>query len=359
MFGERIAEQRKKLGLSQEELAEKLNISQKSISKYELGDRKPQYKVLVRMAEYFGVTTDYLLGAEEGGNTMLGKRINELRRASGMTQEELAEALNISRSTLAGYEAENKKPSFDVTLRIAKHFGVTTDYLLGVDGGEKDMKNRVKELREENGMKQSELGKLLNVQDAAISKYESGDIPLTGEKIIQLAEYFGVSTDYLLGLEDIMETNEKSNEIVHRTGQNIKNLRERKGLTQQELAVRVDVAQATVANWESGRREPDINILIRIAKLFNVTLDELVMKELTPPIPMYARNLAYLRRKHGMTQADVANLLGVSKATSCKYENGDVEPNVEQLIKLADFFGVTMDQIIKQDLSQEVSEWKQ
>ena len=292
---------------------------------------------------------------------MLGERIAELRKGSGMTQEDLAEALNISRSTLAGYEAENKKPSFDVTLRIAKHFGVTTDYLLGVDGGEKNMKNRLKELREENGMKQSELGKLLNVQDAAISKYESGDIPLTGEKIIQLAEYFGVTTDYLLGLEgrDSMEIKEKSNEIVHRTGQNIKNLRERKGLTQQELAVRVDVAQATVANWESGRREPDINILIRIAKLFNVTLDELVMKELTPPIPMYARNLAYLRRKHGMTQADVANLLGVSKATSCKYENGDVEPNVEQLIKLADFFGVTMDQIVKQDLSQEVSEWKQ
>lgn len=65
MLGEKIAEQRKKLGLSQEELAEKLNISQKSISKYELGNRKPQYKVLVRMAEYFGVTTDYLLGLAE------------------------------------------------------------------------------------------------------------------------------------------------------------------------------------------------------------------------------------------------------------------------------------------------------
>lgn len=72
---------------------------------------------------------------------MLGERIAELRKGSGMTQEDLAEALNISRSTLAGYEAENKKLSFDVTLRIAKHFGVTTDYLLGVDGGEKNMKN--------------------------------------------------------------------------------------------------------------------------------------------------------------------------------------------------------------------------
>ena len=292
---------------------------------------------------------------------MLGERIAELRKGSGMTQEDLAEALNISRSTLAGYEAENKKPSFDVTLRIAKHFGVTTDYLLGVDGGEKNMKNRLKELREENGMKQSELGKLLNVQDAAISKYESGDIPLTGEKIIQLAEYFGVTTDYLLGLEgrDSMEIKEKSNEIAQRTGRNIKKLREQNGLTQQELAVRVDVAQVTVANWESGRRKPDINILIRIAKLFNVTLDELVMKELTPPIPMYARNLAYLRRKHDMTQQQISELVGLKNKSSISLiEAGKYDLSVDNLEKLADFFGVTMDQIIKQDLSQEVSEWK-
>lgn len=42
--------------------------------------------------------------------------------------------------------------------------------------------NRVRVLREQAGMTQAELGKLLNVRDAAISKYESGKIPLTGER---------------------------------------------------------------------------------------------------------------------------------------------------------------------------------
>lgn len=364
MLGERIAELRKGSGMTQEELAEKLNISQKSISKYELGDRKPQYKVLVRMAEYFGVTVDYLLGSEDLGRASItdcGSIIKELRKEAGMTQEELGEKLGVIKQTVSSWEKGISEVSNDTLITLSRLFGVTTDYLLGVDGGEKNMKNRLKELREENGMKQSELGKLLNVQDAAISKYESGDIPLTGEKIIQLAEYFGVTTDYLLGLEgrDSMEIKEKSNEIVHRIGQNIKNLRERKGMTQKELAAALGITRSALSTYEVGIREPNHATTIAIAKLFNMTLDELVMKELTPPIPMYARNLAYLRRKHGMTQADVANLLGVSKATSCKYENGDVEPNVEQLIKLADFFGVTMDQIIKQDLSQEVSEWKQ
>lgn len=56
-----IAEERKKLGLSQEELANKLNISQKSVSKYELFDRRPSYETLLDMATLFNVSIENLL----------------------------------------------------------------------------------------------------------------------------------------------------------------------------------------------------------------------------------------------------------------------------------------------------------
>lgn len=59
--------------------------------------------------------------------------------------------------------------------------------------------NRIRELREKKKMKQSDLGRLLNVKDAAISKYETGKVPLTADTIIKLSEIFHVSTDYLLG----------------------------------------------------------------------------------------------------------------------------------------------------------------
>lgn len=49
-------------------------------------------------------------------------------------------------------------------------------------------------------MTQPELGKVLNVQGAAMSKYENEKIPLTSDTIKTLAEFFGVSTDYLLVL---------------------------------------------------------------------------------------------------------------------------------------------------------------
>jgi len=59
--------------------------------------------------------------------------------------------------------------------------------------------NRIKILRDEKGWTQTELGKLLNVKDSAVSKYESEKIPLTAETLRRLSEIFGVSVDYILG----------------------------------------------------------------------------------------------------------------------------------------------------------------
>ena len=60
-LGERILELRKKNGLSQEELAEKLGVSRQSVSKWETGNVMPDIDKAVAMCELFGVTTDYLL----------------------------------------------------------------------------------------------------------------------------------------------------------------------------------------------------------------------------------------------------------------------------------------------------------
>ena len=64
---------------------------------------------------------------------MLGVRINELRRAMGWSQVQLAEKLNISKQTVSNWENENIQPSIEMLVRIAKLFHVSTDYLLGLD----------------------------------------------------------------------------------------------------------------------------------------------------------------------------------------------------------------------------------
>ncbi len=60
--------------------------------------------------------------------------------------------------------------------------------------------NRIRSLREERGWTQTELGRMLNVKDSAVSKYETGRIPLTADTLRVLSEVFGVTVDYILGL---------------------------------------------------------------------------------------------------------------------------------------------------------------
>lgn len=133
--------------------------------------------------------------------------------------------------------------------------------------------------------------------------------------------------------------------------QNLKYLREQKGLSQKDFSVAMGLSRATVGNWETGERKPDIEMIIRLAEYFNVTLDEFVLAELRPPIPLYATNLRYLRTKHSMTQENMADLLGYrGKQGYGAIETGKSKASVDDLEKLADFFGVTLDQLVKQDL---------
>ena len=58
----RLKELRKKRGISQLKLALDLNMNQNAISRYETLEREADYQTLIRFADYFGVSLDYLLG---------------------------------------------------------------------------------------------------------------------------------------------------------------------------------------------------------------------------------------------------------------------------------------------------------
>lgn len=62
MFKKRLVKLRTDKGLSQYDLARELGLSRGQISNYELGTRHPDYETLAKIAAYFEVSTDYLLG---------------------------------------------------------------------------------------------------------------------------------------------------------------------------------------------------------------------------------------------------------------------------------------------------------
>ena len=64
------------------------------------------------------------------------------------------------------------------------------------------LSQRILQLRKERGLSQKELGEAVGLSHKAISTIESGTRSTTIEKLVALARFFGVSTDYLLGLRD-------------------------------------------------------------------------------------------------------------------------------------------------------------
>lgn len=105
-----------------------------------------------------------------------GDRLKELREKHGLTQEQLAKILNITRSTVAGYETKRKQPDYEKLKILADFFNVSIDYLLG----HTDIKNNTKQNlnndiirieRARRKMPKDEQENMMKVLEAAFAKY--------------------------------------------------------------------------------------------------------------------------------------------------------------------------------------------
>ncbi|MDF9474588.1 helix-turn-helix transcriptional regulator [Bacillus cereus] len=102
MIGKNLRKLRKKNNLTMKELGQKLNLAESTISGYENGNRKPDYDTLNKFADFFEVSTDYLLGRDITKNMSkdediynplidpdLGLWFKDIKDASPDKQEEL------------------------------------------------------------------------------------------------------------------------------------------------------------------------------------------------------------------------------------------------------------------------------
>ncbi len=62
-----------------------------------------------------------------------GQKLKTLRKEKGLTQVQLARRIGVTKSVVSAYETSSRYPSYDVLIKFASIFGVSTDYLLGVE----------------------------------------------------------------------------------------------------------------------------------------------------------------------------------------------------------------------------------
>ena len=65
-------------------------------------------------------------------------------------------------------------------------------------------------------------------------------------------------------------------------GENLKTLRRNKGITQEELAARLNIVRQTVSKWEKGQSVPDAEMLVKLAEIFEVQVSQLLGSRIEP-----------------------------------------------------------------------------
>ncbi len=64
------------------------------------------------------------------------------------------------------------------------------------------MYKRIRDLREDKDLSQSQIAGILNISQSTYSRYESGYLDVPSEVLIALSKFYNVSVDYILGLKD-------------------------------------------------------------------------------------------------------------------------------------------------------------
>ena len=147
-------------------------------------------------------------------------RLRELQRAGKLTQQELADIAEVSKRTIQNWEdgTSNIKP--EKAEKLADYFGVSVGYLLGYDDNDINQMNRLKELRKEKGLTQTDLAELLEVTKLTIHNWENGVSSIKSDRLKKLCEIFDVDVPYLLGYDTVKnETSLKAsvlNEVLEK-----------------------------------------------------------------------------------------------------------------------------------------------
>jgi transcriptional regulator with XRE-family HTH domain len=93
-----------------------------------------------------------------------GEKLKTLRKGLKLTQQQLAERVGVAKSVVSYYESGDRYPSYDVLIKLARIFHVTTDYLLDVE------KKRILDVSD---LSEDDINVLLTVADALRNKHNN------------------------------------------------------------------------------------------------------------------------------------------------------------------------------------------
>lgn len=126
-------------------------------------------------------------------------------------------------------------------------------------------------------------------------------------------------------------------------GNKIRTLRIENHWTMENVATFIGAgSKSTVNSWERGQAVPSDKNLEKLAILFRISRYELINAGKVN----YLSRIKELRIERDLTLDEMSKQLGIGRATINNYEVGRSEPNISTLIKLAEYFDVSIDYLV-------------
>lgn len=139
MNGYKLRSLRENIGKTQQEMAELFNVKQTAYGKWELGDREPDHNVTKKIANFFGVSIDYLLDndTDEKNTSPLPHEVKEVQEAMlNLSPDKRTKAVAILRGAFPEAFAKQNADEFIFTnVADAREFLVSQGALMFADTG--------------------------------------------------------------------------------------------------------------------------------------------------------------------------------------------------------------------------------
>ena len=139
--------------------------------------------------------------------------------------------------------------------------------------------DNLRNLRETKKITQKQMSEILGISKSNVSKYESNDVEPNIDILKRYAEYFSISTDYLLELKKFRTEKNDCYNFFYEEGEanwNIRKIAESKGVTYDEMLEKSCIDKLRLDSLWYGNSQPIAEELIRIATVLNVSIDYLL-----------------------------------------------------------------------------------
>lgn len=136
------------------------------------------------------------------------------------------------------------------------------------------MNERFEDLRDERDLKKKDVAKDIGIVESVYSEWENGKLSIPTKRLNQLANYFEVNIDYMVGISNKRLCIKSKNDIdLNLVSTRLKEIRKSLKLTMRDLSSKFNTSSSAISNYENGKFLILSSFLIELCKYSNYSID--------------------------------------------------------------------------------------